>query len=120
MRHLMPVLIGIDDLPPEKDRPVNQIVATCMSGTTCLGQIGDALVAGTGFVCDYPFYLLRVRDHGHEEVDRVAYLALVGSAAVSSPDVVSLDDRVAVLVLDGVRHGGEYGILYTGLGDSAM
>lgn len=58
----MPVLIRIDNLP-EKDRPVNQIAEkSCNSGTTCLGQIGDTLVAGTGLVCDYLFDLLPVRE----------------------------------------------------------
>lgn len=36
----------------------------------------------------------------------VAYLALMGSAAISGPNIVSLDNRVAVLILDCVGHGG--------------
>lgn len=48
----------------------------------------------------------------------VAYLALMGSAAISGPNIVSLDNRVAVLVLNGVGHDG--GIQRTALVVDAM
>lgn len=73
-----------------------------LSEPTCLGWISNSLFDGTGLICDDLFHLVWVRtsDGRMVSVSDTTHIAFMGSAAVPGPDVVTLGQSEAVLILD--------------------